>query len=175
MLRSGSKVQRHLGCAMIIAAWLVVLGLFYLLFDDYIDRQRNPNRNLSVRSENSGAELTIQRNRDGHYVLPGLINGRPVSLMVDTGATAVAIPAHLGPTLGLVPGPSQWAITANGQVQVRATSIAELSFGPFRLREVRANLNPGIAGHQVLLGMSALRQMEFTQRGDTLILRQNRS
>ena len=160
---------------MITAAWLVVLGLFYALFDDVLDRQNNPNRNLSVRSENSGAELTIRRNRDGHYVLPGAINGRPVNLMVDTGATTVAIPAHLGPTLGLVPGVSQWATTANGQVQVRATLIAELGMGPFRLREVRANLNPGMAGDQVLLGMSALRQMEFTQRGDTLILRLNRS
>lgn len=160
---------------MITAAWLLVLGLLYALFDDVLDRQNNPNRSLSSQSHAGATELTIQRNRAGHYVLPGVINGRPVNLMVDTGATTVAIPAHLGPTLGLTPGASQRAMTANGEVTVRATLIAELGIGPFRLREVRANLNPGMAGDQVLLGMSALRQMEFTQRGDTLILRLNRS
>ena len=175
MIQSGSKIQNHLGCAMITAAWLLVLGLLYVLFDDVLDRQNNPNRNLKVQSEAHTAELTIQRNRAGHYVLPGVINGRPVNLMVDTGATTVAIPAHLGPALGLAPGASQQAMTANGEVRVRATLIAELGIGPFRLREVRANLNPGMAGDQVLLGMSALRQMEFTQRGNTLILRLNRS
>lgn len=175
MIRSGSNVQRHLGCAMIVAAWLLVLGLLYALFDDYLDRRYNPNRNLSIQSNAGATELALKRNRAGHYILPGVINGRPVSFMVDTGATTVAVPAHLGPALGLVPGATQWAMTANGNIRVRATLIADLGIGPFRLREVRANLNPGMAGDQVLLGMSALRQMEFTQRGDTLILRPNGS
>ncbi|HSG99608.1 MAG TPA: TIGR02281 family clan AA aspartic protease, partial [candidate division Zixibacteria bacterium] len=31
---------------------------------------------------------------------------------------------------------------------------------------------PSMAGDTILLGMSALRQIEFTQRGDSLTLRQ---
>ncbi|PKO62837.1 MAG: TIGR02281 family clan AA aspartic protease, partial [Betaproteobacteria bacterium HGW-Betaproteobacteria-17] len=46
-----------------------------------------------------------------------------------------------------------------------------LAFGPFDLRGVPASLNPGMGGDQVLLGMSVLKHLEFTQRGDTLILR----
>ncbi len=160
---------------MIVVAWLLVLGLLYALFSDYLNRRHNPNHNLSTKSNAGMAELALKRNRDGHYVLPGIINGHSVSFMVDTGATTVTVPAHLGPTLGLVPGATQWAVTANGNIMVRATLIADLEIGPFRLREVRANLNPGMAGDQVLLGMSALRQMEFTQRGNTLILRPNGS
>lgn len=173
MIRSGSNAQRQLGCAMIVAAWLLILGLLYVLFDDYLDRQYHPNRSLSSQGHAGMAELALKRNRAGHYVLPGLINGRPVSLIVDTGATTVAVPAHLGSALGLIPGASQRALTANGAVMVRATRIAELGIGPFRLRDVRADLNPGMESDQVLLGMSALRQMEFTQRGNTLILRFN--
>jgi len=36
---------------------------------------------------------------------------------------------------------------------------------------VRGHLNPGMRDNQVLLGMSVLKQLEFTQRGDTLTLR----
>jgi aspartyl protease family protein len=36
---------------------------------------------------------------------------------------------------------------------------------------VRADLNPGMTDDQILLGMSVLKQLEFTQRGDTLVLR----
>jgi len=40
------------------------------------------------------------------------------------------------------------------------------------LHDVRALVAPGLSGDQVLLGMSALKQLEFTQRGGTLLLRQ---
>jgi aspartyl protease family protein len=84
----------------------------------------------------------------------------------------VSVPAHLGATLGLAPGAPQQVLTANGTVTVRATVIDELGLGPFRVAGVRGHLNPGMRNDdQILLGMSVLRQLEFTQRGDTLILR----
>jgi aspartyl protease family protein len=46
-----------------------------------------------------------------------------------------------------------------------------MAFGPFDLRDVPASINPGMADNQVLMGMSVLKHLEFTQRGDTLILR----
>jgi aspartyl protease family protein len=83
----------------------------------------------------------------------------------------VSVPAHLAGELRLKAGAHQQSITANGTVATRATRVAALAFGPFDLRDVPANLNPGMAGDQVLLGMSVLKHLEFTQRGDTLILR----
>lgn len=166
-----SDPQRRLGRGMIVAAWLLALGLLYVFFDDQLDRQHNPNRNLELSGTQDVTELVLRRNRMGHYVAPGAINGRPVTFLLDTGATVVSVPAHLGPTLGLVPGTRQRVMTANGEVIARATRIEELGLGPFRLREVRAHLNPGMSGDQVLLGMSVLRRLEFTQRGDTLTLR----
>jgi len=96
----------------------------------------------------------LKRSRDGHYVFPGTINGRPVSFLLDTGATLVSVPAHLAGTLGLKPGAYQQSVTANGTVATRATRVEALAFGPFDLRDVPASLNPGMAGDQVLLGMS---------------------
>jgi aspartyl protease family protein len=163
--------QKRLGCGMIAAAWLVLLGLLYMLFADELDRQFNPNRHLSPHATEDATELVLQRNRAGHYVAPGAINGRSVVFLLDTGASVVSVPAHQAAALDLVPGAPQRVITANGEVSVRATRIEALSLGPFRLHNVRAHLNPGLSGDAVLLGMSALRQLEFTQRGDTLILR----
>jgi aspartyl protease family protein len=170
-LPESNPQQRRLGRGMIVAAWVLALGLLYVFFADQLDRQHNPNRNLDLRASQEATELVLRRNRMGHYVAPGLINGQPVTFLLDTGATVVSVPAHLGPTLGLVPGARQRVMTANGEVLARATRIGELGLGPFRMREVRAHLNPGMGGDQVLLGMSVLRQLEFTQRGDTLTLR----
>lgn len=161
--------QRRLGRGMIILAWLVAIGLLWAFFDDVLDRHENPNRNLMIQP--GVAELVLKRNRAGHYIAPGTINGHKVVFLLDTGATQVSVPAHIGPALGLSPGAPMQVMTANGAVTVRATVIDELGLGPFRIQNVRSHLNPGFRDDQVLLGMSVLRHLEFTQRGDTLILR----
>ena len=91
--------------------------------------------------------------------------------MLDTGATNVSIPSALGPSLGLTPGRQAWVQTANGRLRVAQTSIDELQIGGIVLRNVSAHLNPGMMGNEILLGMSALKQVEFAQRGEQLILR----
>jgi len=157
-----------MGRGMAWLASLALLGVLYLFFDSSLQARNNPNRQLQIAP---GAELVLQRNRDGHYVFPGEINGQSVTFLLDTGATLVSVPAHLADRLGLEAGAQQQSITANGTVGTRATRVDTLAFGPFTLRDVRASLNPGMADEQVLLGMSVLKQLEFTQRGDTLVLR----
>jgi aspartyl protease family protein len=102
---------------------------------------------------------------------PGLINGQPVRFLLDTGATHTSVPAHLAQSLGLRPGAPSTASTANGTVTVRATRIDALDIGPFRFAGAPAHLNPGMRDDDVLLGMSVLKHLEFTQRGDVLVLR----
>lgn len=159
----------RIGRVMSWLAALALLGVLWLFFDGKVQDQHNPNRNIVV--EPGSQELVLQRNRMGHYVAPGTINGRPVTFLLDTGATQVSVPAHLGPELGLQAGAAAQVMTANGTVTVRTTLIDELGLGPFRVRQVRSHLNPGMRDDQVLLGMSVLKHLEFIQRGDTLILR----
>ena len=153
---------------MALVASLLVLGMFYLYFENSLQARNNPNRQLQVAP---GTELVLKRSGDGHYVFPGTINGRPVSFLLDTGATLVSVPAHLAAELGLNAGAYQQSVTANGTIATRATRLHALAFGPFDLRDVPASLNPGMVGDQILLGMSVLKHLEFTQRGDTLVLR----
>ena len=160
--------HRPLGRGMALVASLLVLGMFYLYFENSLQARNNPNRELQIAP---GSELVLKRSRDGHYVFPGTINSRPVTFLLDTGATLVSVPAHLAVELGLKAGAHQQSITANGTVATRATRVDALAFGPFVLRGVPASLNPGMVDDRVLLGMSVLKHLEFTQRGDTLVLR----
>ncbi|NNL10176.1 MAG: retroviral-like aspartic protease family protein, partial [Pseudomonadales bacterium] len=101
------------------------------------------------------------------------INGQPVTLLLDTGATNVAIPADMGKRLQLKRGPAGVAYTANGRVTVYATRIDRLQIGEITLQNVSADLNPGMNGSDaILLGMSALSQVQFSQRDGKLFLTQ---
>jgi aspartyl protease family protein len=160
----------RIGRAMTYAAWLVVLALLTWFFADWMAHERNPNREVTSRVGPSGvAEVVLQRNRGGHYVATGALDGMPVEVLVDTGASLVVVPEALARRLDLPRGARMLAHTANGTVVNYATRLASVRLGDIVLRDVRAAINPH--GEQVLLGMSFLRRLEMTQRGDTLILR----
>ena len=63
--------------------------------------------------------------------------------------------------------------TANGTVTGWRTRLTSLQLGDIQLYDVAAIIVPNMGDEQVLLGMSALKQLEFTQRDGTLVLRQN--
>ena len=115
--------------------------------------------------------VVLQRNRAGHYVGNGRINGEPVLFLVDTGATEVALPLALARRLDLPLRPGGMSKTANGNVRVWSTRLDSVDLGGMRLSRVRATVLPNMHGEQVLLGMSYLKHFELLQRGNTLTLR----
>lgn len=166
------KPGRHAGLGMLIISFALGLGLLTLFFDDMLGRQLNPNQRPDTQIlQDGGLELVLRRNRQGHYVMSGDISGEPAIFLLDTGATDVVIPAELAGNAGLQPGQAVRAMTANGLVTVYTTTIPTLHLGDITLYDVRASINPAMQGDTVLLGMSALRHVEFTQRADTLTLR----
>lgn len=175
MKRKTKNSERNLGWIMITAGWILALGLLTIFFNNILERQNNPKQQINLSKITGKKELVLERNRLGHYTASGTINGKPVTFLLDTGATLVSVPANQGPALGLIPGAYGKAITANGEIETRLTTIETLTIGPFKLNKVRAAINPGMNDNQVLLGMSALKQLEFTQSGKTLILHSPKS
>lgn len=157
---------------MTLLAWVLFLGLLTLLFGDLLDRQLNPNQEVMSRAVPGGVEVVLDRNRAGHYVATARINGVPVEVIVDTGASHVSVPARIAERTGLEPGAAMAVSTANGTVPVYATWIDRIQLGELSLSGVRASINPHMDEDFVLLGMSFLKDLEFTQRRDQLILRQ---
>ncbi len=165
--------QKKIGTTMFALMWLGIFLILGLLFSDVIERQINPNQGAQTLQLSGGTrELVLQRNRQGHYVANGSINHQPVTFMLDTGATDVSIPSRIAHKLGLRGGAKAIYNTANGPVEVSLTRLEQISLGDIRLYDVRATINPGYQSDQILLGMSFLKHLEFTQRGNTLTLRQ---
>jgi len=159
---------------MILAAWLLALTLLTLFFGKMLDHQENPNRQVRGQTTREGVqEVRLLRNRSGHYLADGKINGHPVVFLIDTGATDVALPQALADRLGVQPGAWGWSQTANGVVQSGYTRLASIELGGIELRDVRASILPNMDSDQVLLGMSFLRKLELIQSGDTLVLRRH--
>lgn len=156
---------------MVVLAWVCGLGLLVFVFSDLLEKQVNPNSDPISERMGAQTEVRLKQNRQGHYITSGFINGEEVIFLVDTGATDVAVPAHLANKLQLQAGRQGLARTANGTVRIAESTIDTLRIGDIELRNVQANLNPGMQDNHILLGMSVLRQLEFTQRDDWLILR----
>lgn len=170
-----SKVQpgKRAGKVLMIVAWAAGLFLATRFFGDWEDRQQNPNAVVTSQHGDGYIEVQLAGNRQGHFVTTGQINGRTVEFMIDTGATDVAVPGDMADRLGLKRGFPVTVSTANGNSQGFRTTLDRLQLGDIVLTNVRALVAPGLDGEQVLLGMSAMKQLEFTQRGGNLLLRQS--
>lgn len=171
-LMTNQNPEQGLGKGMIIVAWLTVMGLLTLFFSNMQNQRENPNAMPASTSAAGVNEVILRRNHQHHYIATGSINGKSVTFLVDTGATHVSVPKHIADDLGLHEGARELANTANGVVETRATSIDELVLGSVRLRDIRASINPGMRQDAVLLGMSALKEVEFIHRDGQLTLRQ---
>jgi len=158
---------------MTVLAWISIMVFVGFYFDDMLNKQQNPNQSLETQySEGRIREVTLQRNKYGHYVTSGLVNGQPVVFMLDTGATGVAIPDHIARRLNIKRGSAFQVQTANGMAISYSARLDSVSVGEIELRDVSAGISPGFSGDEILLGMSFLRHIEFSQRGDTLVLKQ---
>jgi len=158
---------------MVAAMWIVLLWLLTRFFGRWYEQEYNPNQNVAnVMTEGGVREVVLERNRYGHYVASGFINDKPVTFMLDTGATDISIPARLADELGLKRGMTIYYQTANGPAAGYSTVLESVAIGSIQLQNVRASINPNVEDLDVLLGMTFLKHLEFTQRGNTLTLRQ---
>ena len=163
--------SRPVGKIMIIIAWILLLVFLSLLFSKLLDEQNNPNQNIGGAVSSSFNEIILERNRYGHYVATAQINNHDVDVMIDTGATTVSIPEKLAKKLELKRGPAIQVETANGVITAYVTRLNTVQMGTIILTDVPANINP--FSNDILLGMSFLKKLEFTQRGKQLTLRQH--
>lgn len=163
---------KGVGRVFMIVAWCAGLYLAAQFFGRWEQRQQNPNTEVTSQQGEGYIEVKLLGNAQGHFVASGRINNVPVEFLLDTGATDVAVPMDLARLLALPKGVPVTLNTANGRTQGYQTRIDRLQLGAIVLRDVRAVAAPGLEGEQVLLGMSALKKLEFTQRGGTMLLRQ---
>ncbi|RUO23544.1 TIGR02281 family clan AA aspartic protease [Aliidiomarina iranensis] len=169
---SSSDSSKQMGRLFSWFAWIAALFVLYWTFDNFLQNKENPNQQVLSYQENGNAVVVLEQNSRGHYIANGFINGREVTFLLDTGATQVAVPGRLAGQLGLTQGTRVQVRTANGIANAFQTEVAELELGEIRLNNVAATIVPDYDSRHILLGMSALRSLEFTQRNETLTIRQ---
>ncbi len=144
--------------------WLALAGgMFYLM-----DGMLNPNK-VAVLGEDR--TVVLQRGPDGHYRAQAFINGKQVDVLVDTGATGVAISQKLADELGLTSRAAIRTATANGDTIAYMTRLATVKLGGVEAKDVAAVIAPGLGG-DVLLGMSFLSRMDVRLYKGTMTIRQ---
>ena len=116
-----------------VSGWILGFLLLALIFSKVVDYQSNPNQSVATSQSSQFKEIVLERNRYGHYVFDGEINGKSVTFLVDTGATEISIPANLQTYLQLKAGRSFSVSTANGVVSVYSTRLDELKLGKILL------------------------------------------
>lgn len=103
----------------------------------------------------------IKQQRNGHYFLDGKVNGKELTFVVDTGASAVSLPRSFAFLARISCIEQIQVATAAGTASACTAQISTLKFGPFMMRNVRAIISPNL--DQPLLGMNVLNRFKIEQ------------
>lgn len=118
--------------------------------------------------------VSLKADDHGHFETEAEINGRPIDVMVDTGATIVALTYDDAERSGIYPKPGDFThtvSTANGQARVAPVEIDSIRIGDITVRNIRAAVAEPGKLHRTLLGMSFLgRLSRVDMRSNTLVL-----
>ena len=110
-------------------------------------------------------EFSVPRSNNGHYQVTANVNGRPVSLLVDTGATSVALSGAQADQLGIRyrDGTQGWVETASGHARAWRTTLKQVRLGDVEVVGVEAMVLEGNYPSQGLLGMSFLNRVGWRE------------
>lgn len=123
-------------------------------------------------AKSTGPEsVTLTADGRGHFMASGQINGGAMTMMVDTGATMIALPAHDAKRLGIDYRKGQVGTvnTANGIASAYRVRLDTVRIGDIELHQVDALVQESGLGIG-LLGMSFLNRTVMQRDGDKMIL-----
>jgi aspartyl protease family protein len=135
-----------------------------------------PGSAMTVEQSSTGeTEVKLRKRMDGHFVASVLVNGKSVSMIVDTGASQIVLRPQDAEKAGIDTSKLSYTIpvsTANGRSMTARVLLDSVAIGPLDRPKVEALIAKPGALTQSLLGMSflsRLRSYEFS--GNFLTLR----
>jgi aspartyl protease family protein len=174
------------------ASWTAVAGICVGAIVYFDDLRRLTNHALGLPSpqeitefaavEKPSAAPSVQNNgtveipagSNGHYQTEAEANGRPIQVLVDTGASMVALTYEDAETAGIYLKPSDFThtvSTANGIGRVAPVMLDRVSIGSITVRNVEAAVSEPGRLTMSLLGMSFLGRLErVDMRSGVLVL-----
>ncbi len=117
------------------------------------------------------AIVKLHADARGHYFADGQINGASVKMLVDTGASVIALPASEAERLRIDyrKGERGFTSTANGIKPVYRVKLDSVRVGTIEINQVDASVHEG-GLPIILLGMSFLNRTAMQHEGAQLTL-----
>jgi aspartyl protease family protein len=120
--------------------------------------------------------ITLMADQRGHFNVDGLVDGRRMGFMVDTGASVIALRETDASRLGIHPSERDYTArvnTANGTIKAAPVKLDRVEIGGLTVRGVEALVLSDQALSQNLLGMSFLSRLRRVEMGNgRLVLEQ---
>lgn len=116
--------------------------------------------------------VVIPRDQMMQYITTAEINGRQTRVLVDTGASSVAMSEVTADALGIdyYNGIPVRTVTASGEASARLVTLQTISVGGIQVNGVQAAVVEGSYPQMVLLGMTFLQHVKMQDANGVLTL-----
>lgn len=130
------------------------------------------NRSIKSNISPEGGKKLVMPNDNGHFYAGLAINGLPLRGVVDTGATVLTLSSNHARAAGidLSRATTGTAVTAQGTVATRQTTINTLRLGDIVLHNIDALVIDGQFPPTPLIGMNVLQRFTMQRDADRLTL-----
>jgi aspartyl protease family protein len=138
---------------------------------------RNVSASLATAEEPAPGtrSITLSRAQNGHFEVDAIIDGRRIGLLIDTGASMIALRESDAARLGIHPAQREYTLkvsTANGVILAAPIALDRVEVGDLLVRDVSGVVLPDEALAQNLLGMSFLSRVHWQYQSGKLVLEQ---
>lgn len=127
-----------------------------------------------LTGESNQDAVVVMRSNDGHFGVRAEVDGKPMSLLVDTGASFVTLTQNNAFDIGIDPATLSFSVpirTANGVARAASVTIKRITIGPIERRDIPALVASAGALDESLLGLTFLNTLNgYAISGDRLIL-----
>jgi iron donor protein CyaY len=128
----------------------------------------NPEASLPPPTFTGDGSMEVQRQANGHFYLPGTIEGIPVTFMVDTGASVTSISNDLARQAGIRNCKEVQFQTANGAATGCIALVPRMTLGNFVLENITVAVMPNMETN--LLGANVLRNFQLSQSDSSMLI-----
>lgn len=123
----------------------------------------------AAKAASGFGSVVLKQDRAGHYNAQIEIDGQRIPMLVDTGATVVALRSEDATRLGINPMPNDFNVsisTANGEIKAARANLREVRLENITVTDVQAVVLPAGVLSQSLLGMSFMKKLSNFQISD---------
>jgi aspartyl protease family protein len=148
MLVLGSLMARREPFARkltMVLAWIAIFAGGFVVFtfrDDLGYVGQRLRAEATGEPVKQGREIRIPMALDGHFWVDGLVNGRKVKFLIDSGATMTTIGRETAAEVGVRASPTRNQIvrTGNGFIRVATGTAQELEVGDIERRDLALHI-----------------------------------